>query len=158
MFHFKLNPKPPRYVGRETIGQEVDSSAMVRTPGWRAYTTSFNRLMNAMAAKFSRLSARGGGWRGFLDTLVSWEGFHVAWQFALRMIGVAILSAAFTIVSSRLSDTQLPVKITILDAWGAMTIGFVSYFIGQKFILTLTNWGSVGSSSNSGTDKTAAGK
>ena len=130
--------------------------------GWLAYlVVIFNdtgKKHGSMAAKFSRLSARGGGWRGFLDTLVSWEGFHVAWQFALRMIGVAILSAAFTIVSSRLSDTQLPVKITILDAWGAMTIGFVSYFIGQKFILTLTNWGSVGSSSNSGTDKTAAGK
>ena len=126
--------------------------------GWLAYlVVIFNdsgKKQGSMAAKFSLLSAKGGGWRGFLESLVSWEGFHVAWQFALRMIGVAILSAAFTIVSSRLSDTQLPVKITILDAWGAMTIGFVSYFIGQKFILTLTNWGGGGSSaSNSDTGK-----
>ena len=36
MFHFRLKPSPPRYVGRETIGQDVDSSAIVSTPGWRA--------------------------------------------------------------------------------------------------------------------------
>src|SRR5262250_2426936 len=33
MFHFRLKPRPPRYVGRETAGQAVDSSAMVRMAG-----------------------------------------------------------------------------------------------------------------------------
>ena len=55
------------------------------------------------------------------------------------VIGVAILSAAFTIVSSRLSDSQFPIKISVLDAWGAMTIGFLSYFVGNKFIDSLRN-------------------
>ncbi len=84
------------------------------------------------------------GWYWLWDRLTLTDGGRATGKFFIRFIGVAILSAAFTIVSSRLSDTQLPVKITILDAWGAMTVGFVSYFIGQKFILTLTNWGSTG--------------
>jgi hypothetical protein len=55
------------------------------------------------------------------------------------LIGVAILSAAFTIVSSRLSDSQFPIKVSVLDAWGAITIGFLSYFVGNKFIDSLRN-------------------
>ncbi|HLY40700.1 MAG TPA: hypothetical protein VKR52_05770 [Terracidiphilus sp.] len=55
------------------------------------------------------------------------------------IVGVAILSAAFTIVSSRLSDSQFPIKVSVLDAWGAMTIGFLSYFVGNKFIDSLRN-------------------
>ena len=34
MFHLKPKPSPPTYVGRETIGQEVDSSAIVIAAGW----------------------------------------------------------------------------------------------------------------------------
>ena len=34
MFHLRLKPRPPRYVGRETLGQAVDSSAIVSTPGY----------------------------------------------------------------------------------------------------------------------------
>ncbi|HUN82943.1 MAG TPA: hypothetical protein VMU48_01120 [Terracidiphilus sp.] len=55
------------------------------------------------------------------------------------LMGVAILSAAFTIVSSRLSDSQFPIKVSVLDAWGAITIGFLSYFVGNKFIDSLRN-------------------
>src|SRR6266481_3817170 len=54
MFHFKLKPSPPRYVGRDTAGQEVDSSAIVSNPGKRSYATSLSRLRNAMACRFSR--------------------------------------------------------------------------------------------------------
>lgn len=53
------------------------------------------------------------------------------------MIGVAILAAAFTIVTSRLSDSQFPIKISVLDVWGAITVGFLSYFAGNKFIDSL---------------------
>ena len=55
------------------------------------------------------------------------------------IVGIAILSAAFTIVSSRLSDSQFPIKISVLDAWGAITIGFLSYFVGNKFIDSMRN-------------------
>jgi hypothetical protein len=50
---------------------------------------------------------------------------------------IAILSAAFTIVSSRLSDSQFPIKVSVLDGWGAITIGFLSCFVGNKFIDSL---------------------
>jgi hypothetical protein len=46
----------------------------------------------------------------------------------------AFLSAAVTIVASRLSETDFPVKVSVNDFWGALTIGFVAYFIGGKFI------------------------
>ena len=60
----------------------------------------------------------------------------------VRQVGVivknggaaAFLSAAVTIVASRLSETDFPVKVSVNDFWGALTIGFVAYFIGGKFI------------------------
>ena len=54
MFHFKSKPSPPMYVGRETAGQEVDSSAIISAPGWRTCSTSFSRFRNAIASRFSR--------------------------------------------------------------------------------------------------------
>ena len=69
--------------------------------------------------------------------VVSKEGMLLVFRVARDLVGVGILSAAFTIVSSRLSDTQFPIKIAVLDAWGAITIGFLSYFAGNKFIDSL---------------------
>jgi hypothetical protein len=46
----------------------------------------------------------------------------------------ALLGAAITIVVSRLSDTQFPIKVSVNDIWGAITVGFVSYFAGNKII------------------------
>jgi hypothetical protein len=86
---------------------------------------------------FRSVATTSTGFQAFWQRLWTSEGVAVAGKFLVRAFGVAILSAAFTIVSSRLSDTQLPVKITILDAWGAMTIGFVSFFVGQRFIKTV---------------------
>ena len=54
MFHFMPKPRPPRYVGRVTPGQDVDSSAIVRTPGTRLYTVAFISCRNATASRFSR--------------------------------------------------------------------------------------------------------
>jgi hypothetical protein len=65
------------------------------------------------------------------------EGLFLVFKITRDLIGTAILSASFTIVSSRLSDTQFPIKISVLDVWGAITIGFLSYFAGNKFIDTL---------------------
>ena len=53
MFHLKPKPSPPRYVGRETPGQAVDSSAAEITPGSRPWTTSLYSLRNATASRFS---------------------------------------------------------------------------------------------------------
>ena len=54
MFHLKPKPSPPRYVGRDTPGHAVDSSAAVMTPGSRAYTSSFSSFRNATASRSSR--------------------------------------------------------------------------------------------------------
>ena len=55
MFHLKPKPSPPRYVGRETPGHAVDSSAAEMTPGLaRVAATSFSSFRNAIASRFSR--------------------------------------------------------------------------------------------------------
>ena len=35
MFHFSPKPRPPSLVGRVTPGHDVDSSAIIMTPGLR---------------------------------------------------------------------------------------------------------------------------
>ena len=55
-------------------------------------------------------------------------------SIARNLFSAALLGAAITIVASRLADTQFPVKVSVNDVWGAMTVGFVAYFIGNKFI------------------------
>jgi hypothetical protein len=45
-----------------------------------------------------------------------------------------LMGAAVTIVFSRLADTQFPIKVSVNDVWGAMTIGFISFFVGNKLI------------------------
>ncbi len=54
MSHLRPNPSPPRYRGRETIGHEVDSSAMVCTSGNSLYTRSFSSRRKDTASRFSR--------------------------------------------------------------------------------------------------------
>jgi hypothetical protein len=54
-------------------------------------------------------------------------------------LSACLLAASVTIVASRLSDTQFPIKVSVNDFWGAMTIGFVSYFGGSKFISNLAS-------------------
>jgi hypothetical protein len=44
MFHLKPKPSPPRYVGRETPGQAVDSSADETIPASRPWSVSFSSL------------------------------------------------------------------------------------------------------------------
>lgn len=60
-------------------------------------------------------------------------GFGLARDF----FAAGLVGAAVTVVSSRLADTQFPVKVSVGDVWGALTIGFVSYFIGTRFIVKL---------------------
>ncbi len=68
---------------------------------------------------------------------VSKDGLILAIKILRDIVGVAILSSAFTIVTSRLSDSQFPIKVSVLDVWGAITVGFLSYFAGNKFIDSL---------------------
>ncbi len=52
-------------------------------------------------------------------------------------LAAGLLGAALTIVASRLSDTQFPVKVSVNDFWGALTIGFISYFIGGRLLASI---------------------
>ena len=54
MFHLKPKPSPPRYVGRDTPGHAVDSSASERTPGSWAWASSLSSLRNETASRSSR--------------------------------------------------------------------------------------------------------
>jgi hypothetical protein len=54
-------------------------------------------------------------------------------------LAAGLLGAALTIVASRLSDTQFPVKVSVSDFWGALTIGFISYFIGGRILATIVD-------------------
>jgi hypothetical protein len=54
--------------------------------------------------------------------------------FGRNILSAFLLGAVLAVVANRLSDTQFPVKVSVNDVWGALTVGFVFYFIGQKLI------------------------
>lgn len=60
--------------------------------------------------------------------------------FLLKLLGAGFMSMSFAIVTARTSDLQFPIKISILDGWGAVTIGFLAFFAGGKFIKSLNDW------------------
>lgn len=75
-------------------------------------------------------------WRSDLPA----SGHAIMFLIVLRnALAAGLLGAAVTIVASRLSDTQFPVKVSVNDFWGSLAIGFVAYFIGSRFILNLAN-------------------
>ena len=51
-----------------------------------------------------------------------------------EILAAMLVSITVTIVASRLSTTTFPIKVSVDDFWGALTVGFVSYFVGGKFI------------------------
>ncbi len=85
----------------------------------------------------------------FLQKLMTSSGAQAAARFLVRLIATSILSAAVTVISSRISNPSLPIRINVMDAWGAMTMGFLSYFLGAKFISSLTDWSAGGSTAQS---------
>jgi fluoride ion exporter CrcB/FEX len=56
------------------------------------------------------------------------------WHRTYPLFGACLLSAIVTILLARISDTPFPVKVTIHDVWGAITIGFVANYVGTKLI------------------------
>jgi hypothetical protein len=45
-----------------------------------------------------------------------------------------LLGSILSVVANRLSDTQFPVKVSVNDVWGSITVGFVFFFIGNKVL------------------------
>jgi hypothetical protein len=62
---------------------------------------------------------------------------HSAAVVLRNALAAGLLGSALTIVASRLSDTQFPIKVSVNDFWGALTIGFISYFIGNRLLSTI---------------------
>jgi hypothetical protein len=72
------------------------------------------------------------------------SGFRIGRAYlgvARRAISAMLLSAIVTIVTSRVSETSLPIKVSVSDVWGAVTLGFIAFFVGDKFIKWLTGLG-----------------
>lgn len=93
-------------------------------------------------------------WDAFMDVISSVESNSKKVLAGLSLlrnaVSAAVLGGVVTIVSSRLSDTHFPVKVSVSDFWGALTIGFVAYFIGNKFIESLANLGGTDNTSTLG--------
>jgi len=56
---------------------------------------------------------------------------------ALSALGAFVLGCTVTILAARLASTQFPIKVSVDDFWGSLTVGFLSYFVGLKFIYKL---------------------
>lgn len=106
--------------------------------GWLAYFVVTVRGADGPIADFFTLVTSESGFQG-VGKAITRDGLILIFKIIRDMFGVAVLSAAFTIVSSRLSDSQFPIKVSVLDGWGAMTVGFLSYFVGSKLIDSLRN-------------------
>jgi hypothetical protein len=69
------------------------------------------------------------------QTLGTWTARIVRGLVIVKnLLSAALVSAVVTVILSRISDTQFPIKVSVNDFWGALTIGFVAYFVGNKVI------------------------
>jgi len=123
--------------------------------GLSQLTTLFAAMIGAFIAYWVVALKPGQDWDAFIMILEDAEpetgrsGPPISssrkWLAGLSLLRNAILAAVLggvvTIVASRLSDTHFPVKVSVNDWWGALTIGFVAYFVGNKFINTLSTLG-----------------
>ena len=55
-------------------------------------------------------------------------------SFLARVASAFLLGSALSVVTNRLADTQFPLKVAVNDIWGAISVGFVFYFVGNKII------------------------
>jgi hypothetical protein len=75
-----------------------------------------------------------GDFSGWSDVKSKSEYLSYAWMIFYKLFSASLLSVVVTILLSRLSDTQFAIKVSVSDFWGAITIGFLSYFLGNKLI------------------------
>jgi|GEM_PF-1822558 len=124
--------------------------------GLSQLTTLFAAMIGAFIAYWVVALKPGQDWDAFIVVLEDAEpttgptsvppiSNSRKWLAGLSLVRNAFLAAVLggvvTIVASRLSDTHFPVKVSVNDWWGALTIGFVAYFVGNKFINTLSTLG-----------------
>jgi hypothetical protein len=68
-----------------------------------------------------------------------WQSLLAVGRWLRQAFSAALLGATITILASRLATTQFPIRVSVDDVWGAIAIGFVSYFIGNQFIDRVAN-------------------
>jgi hypothetical protein len=155
-----LNFVPGQYVfeltGRYKAPNPVPGSSESTSTGWsepRVFSQNATLEVGIDQASILLFAALGGFFAFLVMALRHGGDFGQifaeqmgtrAWFWKVAVFGknafaAAFLSAAVTIVASRLSDTQFPIKVSVNDFWGALTVGFVSYFVGGKFIDKLAN-------------------
>ncbi len=75
-----------------------------------------------------------------------------------QFLGAGIMSASVAIIASRLSETSLPIKVSVTDFWGALTLGFVAYYMANKILDWLSSLGAgkgAGAKAQGGDDQRA---
>jgi hypothetical protein len=108
-------------------------------------TTLFAAMIGAFLAYWVVALRKDQDWDLMIKTIEDAQQTHKKWMAVLSLLRNAFLAALMggvvTIVASRLSDTHFPLKVSVSDFWGALTIGFVSFFVGNKFISSLADFG-----------------
>lgn len=109
-------------------------------------TIGISQLVTAVAAGFGGLLALFLAWSMPQYKQAAWYQTGNLWADSARngraIVGAFLLSATFSVISSRLSQTSLPIKISVDDVWGALTLGFLAYFAGNKIMDWLFSLGS----------------
>ena len=66
------------------------------------------------------------------------------------LVSAALVIAVVTVVLSRISDTQFPIKVSVNDFGGALTVGFIAYFVGNNLIDQIVGWANKKKSADTG--------
>lgn len=108
-------------------------------------TTLIASMIGAFLAYWVVALQKDGDWDKAVESIADAKQTHKKWMAVLSLgrnaLLAALLGGVVTIVASRLSDTHFPVKVSVNDFWGALTIGFVAFFVGNKFISELVKLG-----------------
>lgn len=79
--------------------------------------------------------------RSHRDTVneITATGMEAKWwkrmpKAILAALGTILLSIIVTILLSRISDTQFFIQLTVNDFWGAIAVGFIAAFVGNRVI------------------------
>jgi len=55
-------------------------------------------------------------------------------KLIFNLLGAILLSAIITILLSRISESQLLIRVTVSDLWGAIAIGFIANYLGTEVL------------------------
>jgi hypothetical protein len=87
---------------------------------------------------FPHAPGSGGGGGGGDDGGGGGGGF---WRRSFKacnaVFGSMLLGVVMTLILSRISDTQLPVRVTVNDFWGAIAIGLIANYYGYSLLVKM---------------------